>query len=576
MKKYISILTILLVTTMTFAQERKKDTIGTEVINVVKSYTPTVSDAFKIKSSPEIDTNDINIKKPISYSIFSIPVASTFTPNKGKAKVLKVNPSPQVYDNYISAGFGNFSTPGVELFVHGNSNRYNNFGAFFNYISSKGGINNIVLDDDYFDTRLDLFYKQEERDFNWQLNAGARMQKYNWYGLPEQIVFNQTVIDAIDEQQKYTEIYVGGKMDYKDSFFQGGTVESNRFTDDAGSAEIHFLAKPKIEFPIASEYINADVRLEFLRGKFLRNYEDTDELKYSFFNIGFNPSLEILRNNLTVNLGVKLLYSSGSGSGNENQGYYYPNVTASYKLIDEVLTLYGGVTGDLHQNTFKGFADENPFVSPTLTMKRTDEQYNGFFGLKGKLASNIGYNFKASYSNERDKPLYKLNASKTSGTTIDLLGAGYEAGNSFGVVYDTIKTISGFAEVTIDFSKQLKLGGNAEFNQYNTKNEDKAWNLPALKVSAFADYNNENWFAGANIFYVGSRKDEISTPINPAVVVTVGDYVDLNLSGGYKFGEKLTVFAKVNNLLSSDYQKYTNYYVQGLQVFGGLTYKFDF
>lgn len=574
MKKYISTLIILLVTTITFAQVRKKDTIGTEVINVVKSYTPTVSDAFKIKTSPEIDTNDINVKKPISYSIFSIPVASTFTPNKGKAKVLKVNPSPQVYDNYISAGFGNFSTPGVELFVHGNSNRYNNFGAFFNFISSKGGINNIVLDDDYFDTRLDLFYKQEERDFDWQLNAGARIQKYNWYGLPEQIVFSQNVIDGIDEKQKYTEIYVGGKVDYKDSFFQGGTVESNRFTDDEGSAEIHFLAKPKIEFPISSEYINADVRLEFLNGKFVRNYANTNDLKYTMFNIGFNPSLEILRNDLTVNLGVKLLYSAASGSGNKNQAYYYPNVTASYKLIDEVLTLYGGVIGDLYQNTFKSFTDENPFVSPTLNIKPTDEQYNGFFGLKGKLASNIGYNFKASYSSTRDKPLYKLNASKTAGD--GLVALGYEAGNSFEVVYDTIKTISGFAEVTIDFSKDLKLGGNVEFNQYDTKNEAKAWNLPALKVSAFADYNNDNWFAGANIFYVGSRKDQISTPINPAVTITVGDYVDLNLNGGYKFNEKLTVFAKINNLLSSDYQKYTNYYVQGLQVFGGLTYKFDF
>ncbi|MDY7394697.1 TonB-dependent receptor [Aureibaculum sp. 2210JD6-5] len=574
MKKYISTLIILLVTTITFAQVRKKDTIGTEVINVVKSYTPTVSDAFKIKSSPEIDTNDINVKKPISYSIFSIPVASTFTPAKGKAKVLKVNPSPQVYDNYISAGFGNFSTPGVELFVHGNSNRYNDFGAFFNFISSKGGINNVVLDDNYFDSRLDLFYKQEERDFDWQINAGGRMQKYNWYGLPEKLSFSQNMLDNIDEEVRYTEIYAGGKIDYKDSFFQGGTVESNRFTDDQGSAEIHFLAKPEIEFPIASEYINADVRLEFLRGKFLRNYNNTSDLKYTFFNIGFNPSLEILRNNLTVNLGVKLLYSSGSGSGNENKGYYYPNVTASYKLIDEVLTLYGGVTGDLHQNSFKGFADENPYVSPTLTMKRTDEQYNGFFGLKGKLASNIGYNFKASYSSERDKPLYKLNPSKTEGAT--LVDYGYEAGNSFGIVYDTIQTINGFAEVTIDLSKQLKLGGNAEFNQYNTKNEEKAWNLPALKVSAFANYNNENWFAGANIFYVGSRKDEISTPIHPATIITVGDYVDLNLNGGYKFNEKLTVFAKVNNLLSSDYQKYTNYYVQGLQVFGGLTYKFDF
>ncbi len=574
MKKYISILILLLVTTVSFAQVKKKDTIGTEVINVVKSYTPTVSDAFKIKSSPEIDTNDINVKKPINYSIFSIPVASTFTPAKGKAKVLKVNPSPKVYDNYVSAGFGNFTTPGVELFVHGNSNRYNDFGAFFNYISSKGGVKDVKLDDDYFDTRLDLFYKQDERDFNWQINAGAHMQKYNWYGLPEQISFSQNTINAIDEKQKYTEIYVGGKMDYKDSFFQGGTVESNRFTDDEGSAEIHFLAKPKIEFPIASEYITADVRLEFLNGKFVRNYANTNDLKYTMFNIGFNPSLEILRNDLTVNLGVKLLYSAGSGSGNTNNAYYYPNVTASYKLIDEVLTLYGGVTGNLHQNTFKSFADENPFVSPTLIIKPTDEQYNGFFGIKGKLASNIGYNFKASYSNQRGKGLYKLNASKTEGN--NLVDYGYEAGNSFGIVYDTVKTINGFAEVTIDLSKQVKLGGNAEFNQYDTKNEAKAWNLPALKVSAFADYNNENWFAGANIFYVGSRKDEISTPIDPPRIITIGDYVDLNLNAGYKFNEKLTVFAKANNILNSDYQKYTNYHVQGLQVFGGLTYKFDF
>lgn len=563
-----------MVSTIAFAQVTKKDTIGTEVINVVKSYTPTVSDAFKIKSSPEIDTNDINVKKPIKYSIFSIPVASTFTPAKGKAKVLKVNPSPQVYDNYVSVGFGNFTTPGVELFVHGNSNRYNDFGAFFNYISSVGGINNIVLDDDYFDTRLDLFYKQDERNFSWQVNGGAHLQKYNWYGLPEQILFSQNTINSIDEKQKYTEVYVDGKVDYYDSFFKGATVSSNRFTDSQGSAEIYFLAKPQIEFPIAYEYITADVRLEFLNGKFTQNYDNLDDLKYTMFNIGFNPSLEILRNDLTVNLGVKLLYSAGSGSGNTNNAYYYPNVTASYKLIDEVLTLYGGVTGDLHQNTFKSFTEDNPFVSPTLIVKPTDEQYNGFFGLKGKLASNISYNFKASYSNERNKGLYKLNASKTSG--INTVDYGYEAGNSFGIVYDTVKTIHGFAEVAIDVSKQLKLGGNAEFNQYDTKNEEKAWGLPALKVSAFADYNNENWFAGANIFYVGSRKDEISTPINSPEIITVGDYVDLNFNGGYKFNEKLTVFAKVNNLLSSDYQKYTNYYVQGLQVFGGLTYKFDF
>ena len=58
-------------------------------------------------------------------------------------------------------------------------------------------------------------------------------------------------------------------------------------------------------------------------------------------------------------------------------------------------------------------------------------------------------------------------------------------------------------------------------------------------------------------------------------IITLGNYVDLNFNGGYKFTDKLTAFAKVNNVFSSNYQKYTNFKVQGLQVFAGLTYKFD-
>ena len=123
MKKHISIFILLLITTLAFSQ-KKKDTIGTEVINVVKPYSPTVSDAFKVKLSPEINDTEFNKKRVIQYSIFSIPVASTFTPAKGKAKVLRVDPSAPVYDNFITAGFGNFSTPQIEAFVHTNSTRY--------------------------------------------------------------------------------------------------------------------------------------------------------------------------------------------------------------------------------------------------------------------------------------------------------------------------------------------------------------------------------------------------------------------------------------------------------------------
>ena len=576
MKGYILFALTILTTLAVDAQKRTKDTIDTEEITVIRPYSPSVSDAFKIKVNPEI-TDSIS-KKPVSYAIFSAPVASTFTPAKGKAKVLRVDPSAPVYDNFITGGFGNFNTPQAEAFFRTSSNDYNQFGGFINYHSSQGGVKDAVLDDNFLDTKIDLFYKQEERDFDWQINGGFRYQKYNWYGLSSDIEYTQNVINALTEDLNYTQLYLGGMIDYPDAFFQGAKAELYSFTDDEGSSEVHLLAKPKIEFPIATELINAEARIEFLTGDFFQNYEATDAISYTFLNAGFNPNFEVLRDNLTLNLGVDLVYSAASGVA-ESKGYIYPKVTASYILIDQVLTLYAGVTGGLHQNSFRTFTNENPFVSPTLNIQRTDEQYNAYGGLKGKLASNVSYNFKGGYKNERDKALFKLNASRTDGTIE--LAKGYEAANSFEVVYDEVSTLFAFAEVNVDFSKSLKFGGNVSYNSYTTNNEAEAWNLPTLKATAFANFTQDKWFAGANLFFIGERKDELIFNI-PGVLINrspelidVGNYIDLNVNGGYKFTDKLTAFGKVNNLFGSNYQKYTNFNVQGLQVFVGLTYKFD-
>ena len=50
--KQIVLLTLFLAGNFTFAQVN--DGIGTEVINVVKPYTPTISDAFKVKEVPAL------------------------------------------------------------------------------------------------------------------------------------------------------------------------------------------------------------------------------------------------------------------------------------------------------------------------------------------------------------------------------------------------------------------------------------------------------------------------------------------------------------------------------------------
>jgi hypothetical protein len=87
MLKQIKYITgILIITSIqSYAQQRQKDTIDTDVVNVVKPYTPTISDAFKVKETPTLDDSTNTTKKEVKYNIFSIPVASTFTPAKGKA-----------------------------------------------------------------------------------------------------------------------------------------------------------------------------------------------------------------------------------------------------------------------------------------------------------------------------------------------------------------------------------------------------------------------------------------------------------------------------------------------------------
>ena len=42
--------------------QKKDENIGTEVVNVVKPYTPTISDAFKVKETPVLE-DEANSKK---------------------------------------------------------------------------------------------------------------------------------------------------------------------------------------------------------------------------------------------------------------------------------------------------------------------------------------------------------------------------------------------------------------------------------------------------------------------------------------------------------------------------------
>src|SRR5690606_19529983 len=107
----------------------------------------------------------------------------------------------------------------------------------------------------------------------------------------------------------------------------------------------------------------------------------------------------------------------------------------------------GAVEGGLNQNSYYDFAQENPFVSPTLIINPTDKQYEASVGLMGKLSNSISYNVSAHYMNESNKALFGANPVFFEATE------NYHYGNSFGIVYDDIKTASFKGELNVDVNR---------------------------------------------------------------------------------------------------------------------------
>lgn len=154
-------------------------------------------------------------------------------------------------------------------------------------------------------------------------------------------------------------------------------------------------------------------------------------------------------------------------------------------------------------------------------------------------------------------------------------------GNSFGIVYDNVSTFGVAGEINVDVNRNFKLGLKAEYFAYNVDDQAEAWNLPDIKGSLFMDYQiDKHWFAGANLFYVGERKDQfyLNDPLVPTTPVTIilDSYFDANVHLGYHINERFSVFAKANNIANQDYQRWQNFPVQTIQFMAGATYKFDF
>jgi len=554
-----------------FAQEKDKESeLGTEVVEIIKPYSPSISDAFKIKAIPQSLDSVSGEKKTVTYEINSVPVASTFTPEKGRAATVERPKREKIFANYAKLGIGNYMNVLGEAALNFDISREENASLFFRHNSSQGNIKDVVLDDFYYDTRLDAKYASNQREYSYDVSLGLEQQSYNWYGVPSPDFYSNETLGKIDPLHSFFAATVGGNFALKNTYFEGGKARLRYLGDSYSSSEIQFTLNPEFLFSIDNVALRLEADIDYLTGSFENDFLAQQQISYGFLKAGIIPSFSFSKDNLSLSIGAAAYL--GMDSENSTSDFsIHPRIRANYRL-DEAISLYAGADGGINQNSYYDIKEANPFVSPTLYLAPTKNVYKGYAGITGIIQGRYGYNFRVSHGKEDNRALFKANMPHSVPTNPQ----GYHYNNSFQVTYDDVTKLSVFGEFQMNFSERLRAGVNATYFNYATETDNPAWNLPDFTASVFSDFKiTDDLTGGLTLFYVGERKDEFAESTTVTKEVTLDGYADANLRFTYQINNRFSAFVNGNNLLNSQYSKWLNYPVQGIQIMVGAIYKFD-
>ncbi len=553
-----------------WSQERNvvNDTLKSESVIIVKSYNPTINDAFKIQSEPSFEDPNKEVKQKTNYRIHSVPVASTFVPKKAKAVEVQKAAQEKSASNFARLAAGNFTNVEAEAFVAIPTDKKSQFTAHLDHQSSQGGIDEVRLDDAFFDTSLKLGFDRFEKrkQFNGQLEI--KHQLYNWYGLDEDLNISQDQINQIDPAHSFVDVNLKGRLALDTKNFEGGNFLLRHFRDDFESTENHVAINPNLKFETRQQdlEIQVPVRIEFFQNTFKGDLQDVEQ---SVFIGGATPNVSINFSGVDIKAGLGVFVGTNKLS-KDNKVFVYPELLATYKLFKYDFNMFASVTGGLDQNTYRSASEENLFVAPGIITSPTNRAYDAKVGVNGSFLNTLGFEAYINFKSEEDKALFI--------PTPNLLGIGtelegYQYGNSFGFAYADLKTTAFHGSLQFDIDKKYGMALEVDFASYSISRSQEAWYLPELKTALKGYYVfTPQWKASGKLFFTGERKalDPISLSTE-----TLKSYVDLNLQVDYQINKNWSAFVKGKNLANQKYERWLNYPVQTAQGLVGVRYTFD-
>ena len=444
-------------------------------------------------------------------------------------------------ESYVKAGFGNFSTPFVQLGISVGDGKAAGINLYGRHISSKGKMDF----QDYGNTNAELNAFFKAGNIEWSARLGGLQEKYNKYGfMPETLTFPKDSLDVKLQTWRgriafrninRTELGISYAPELKVDVF------SDQLSNSESNTYIHLPLQKTIDKTFSVD-LAATANLSRYKP------ENKTEVNNNWFAI--SPSVLYKTANINIQAGIRPAWDNSSFK-------LFPNIIAEVASKDQRFSFQAGWVGYIRNAGFQYQTRINPWIwAPDRVLNsRVEERFAGF---KGSAGDHFSYSAKIAYNEIRNQPLF----------TNDTINGG----KSFRVINEPqLKVMNFGGEIGYTVGERFSLISNLQFNQYNPEVAEEAWGLlpvewkTTMRLQVMKDlYMNADLYAfdGPHYQLKGGKDGNI------------GSSMDLSAGLEFKVYKNIKIWGQFNNLLNTEYQRWNQYPVYGFNFLAGVVFSF--
>lgn len=559
-------------------QQGPSDDLGIQEVTVVRSYSPSLQNVFKIRTEPQIEDSLTQKQQKVNYTFDPVPVVSTFVPNKASPLKLQKQESSSPSNSYFSGGFGmpsqlqlDFSSTvpldrnqsiGLKLFYHG-----------------VGAIENTRLSSDQKRTALHLLHQYKQNRMRVDSDLKFDRQHHNFFGLYD---LNWEKIPSfranlIDPSQNLNYLSIRTHWQWYDSPLTHAHLNTRITTDRFDSNEHWININAQLRLPILDHYMALIPELDLVNTNFVRGYYDPEALSYQKGLAGVTFKFFNRDKPLKYSLGARGYHPFGGPEA--AAGFFvFPTLAISYRLPNAKIEPFLDYQGRYELNSYTAFSLQNPYLAPAIHMADTQYKHQGEIGFHAYPGSGLTFKLYAHYSQVDHFPLFKRLPYVHNNNDIP-----YRLGNAYEVIYDNMNKMGIVTALQIRFSEYNKISLETRYFEYQREGDLKAWNLPKLSLELRGNFSlAKRFFIQFNGQFMGKRESQKYniTPLQDqndafATLETLPSVFSVASEITWKISDHWDVFYE-NHLYLGDSTSRWAYYLNQQQLhLGGVRYKFN-